>query len=59
LKGGDELKITIKGNPKEIAALVLEVQERREDSVNQVEVTIDGSPIEKILQRETEKPSQS
>lgn len=53
------MKITIKGNPKEIAALVLEVQERREDSVNQVEVTIDGSPIEKILQRETEKPSQS
>lgn len=55
LKGGEELKITVKGNPKEIAALVLAVQEQREDSVNQVGVTINGKPIEKILQCETEK----
>lgn len=29
-EGGETMKLTIKGNPKEIAALVVEIQERRE-----------------------------
>lgn len=29
-KGGETIKLTIKGEPKEIAALVWELQERRE-----------------------------
>jgi len=45
------MEIIIKGEPKEIAALVLAVQERLEveKDVFDVEITIDGKSIGKML----------
>ena len=41
-QGGGNMKIKLDGNPKEIAALVLELQERRGKNVSFVPETSDG-----------------
>lgn len=41
-QGGESMKIILDGNPKEIAALVLELQERQGKSVSFVPETSDG-----------------
>ena len=46
------MKITVAGRPKEIAALVLELQERHKTGVNSVDIS------ETIIQRLQEKPDQ-
>ena len=39
------MEISIKGDPKEIAALVLAVQERRKRDTREIELAIDGQKI--------------
>ena len=47
-----KLKISIEGRPKEIAALVLELQERHKTEVNSADISAT------IIQRLREKPDQ-
>ena len=49
------MEISIKGDPKEIAALVLAVQERQKRDAREIELAIDG---QKISQDMTDEPQE-
>ena len=52
-KGVRRMELTIKGEAKEIAALVLELQERRKQ---EIKLVVDGSKLSDVLKRGLDLP---
>lgn len=52
-KGVREMELTIKGEAKEIAALVLELQERRKQ---EIKLVVDGSKLSDAVKRGLDLP---
>lgn len=46
MKGGDGMEIIIKGEPKEIAALVVAIQERR---LRKIRIKMDGKKVARVV----------
>ena len=57
MKGGEHVRIIIDGNPKEIAALVLAVQERQKDFLIDTGKLADAISIARRFQQEHDKPA--
>lgn len=53
MRGGEGLELTIKGDAKEIAALVLELQERRKQ---EIKLVVDGSKFSDAVKRGLDLP---
>ena len=53
VRGGEGLELTIKGDAKEIAALVLELQERRKQ---EIKLVVDGSKFSDAVKRGLDLP---